>query len=304
MAAPDLALFGRAAQIVVGTTDISGLDVAFDVKKSLALEPNTCDLKIWNLSPDTRKMIEAGSSGRTAAVKLSKAQRIAGFPASNLQKVTVVPVSISAGYVGGMSQVFLGELRAAQTVTEGADLVTELCTGDSDQALINSRISAPLGPGTTPDVGMRKILSALGIGQGNLTSALKALQTAGVAQMFNKGAALKGRAANMMSNLCKSAGLEWSVQDGQLQVLPLGQPLAGVPVSVSPDTGMIGSPTVDTKGILNVTTLIIPSIKPGVRISVSARSVKGNFRVISCNYVGDTMGNEWFCKIEASKFNA
>lgn len=295
-------LFGRAAQIVVGTTDISGLDVAFDVKKTLAVEPNTCDLKIWNLGPDIRKTLEAGTAGRIAAVKLSKAQRISGFSASNLQNVTILPVSISAGYVGALSQIFLGELRASQTITDGADLVSELTTGDGDQAIQNARLSVSMGPGTTPDVAMRKLLAGLGVGQGNLAKALQLLQTAGVAQMYVKGAILKGAAADMMTDLCRSAGLEWSIQDGQLQVLSLGQPLAGNAVEVSPDTGMIGSPTVDTKGILNVTTLIIPMIKPGVKISVDSRSVKGGFRVISCNYVGDTMGNEWYCKIEASRY--
>ncbi len=298
----DPTLFRRAAKIVVGTTDISGLDVAFNVKKTLnPNEPNTCDLKVWNLSPDTRKTIESGATGRQSAVKLSKAQRLAGFT-SGLSSVTVVPVLIEAGYVNQTSQIFLGELRTAGTITDGADLVTELTTGDGDQAIVNSRLNVSMGPGTLPETAMRKLVAALGIGEGNLAKAVQLLKTTGSAQLFVKGAVLKGSAADHMTDLCRGAGLEWSIQDGQLQVLSVGQPLDGQAVSVTPNTGMIGSPTVDTKGILNVTTLIIPSIRPGVKIAMNSRSVKGGYRVISCEYTGDTMGNEWYCKIEADRY--
>lgn len=283
-------LFQRDWRVVADTLDVSGMDVAFTVKKTLKPQPNTCDLRIWNLSPNSRKQLEQMSQPSVG---------ITSTPGTNTKKV---PVKIEAGYVGtGRAQIWLGELRAAQTTTDGPDMVTELSTGDGDQAAA-ARLNVSIGAGTGADIAMTKLLKVLGVGQGNLPKAVNLLKSAGMAQFAVKGFCLKGPAVDQMTDLCRSAGLEWSIQDGQLQVLSLGQPLDGQAIRIAPDAGMIGSPTVDTKGILNVTTLMIPKIKPGVKISMDSQTVKGGYRVISCEYTGDTYGNEWYIKIEADKY--
>lgn len=291
-------LFRRAVNVTVGSLLLSGFDVAFTVKRSLGIataagkpHPNTCDLKVWNLSPDHQKAL--------AQATIPGARSVTTTPG---QTNTVVPVRIEAGYVGALAQIFLGELRAAQTVVDGPNRITELSTGDGDKAIQQNRISVTFGPATTAGAVMRRLLQVLGVGQGNLPKALQLLQKAGVAQMYVKGACLKGPASDHMTDLCRSAGLEWSIQDGQLQVLNLGQPLDGQAVLVAPGFGMVGSPTVDTKGILSVTTLMIPQVRPGVKISVDSFQVKGGYRVISVESVGDTFGNEWYHKIEADKY--
>lgn len=287
----------RYCRVTVGTLalqgqDGTGLDVKFRIKKTLKPEPNTCDLDIYNLNPDHRKALAASTT-------LSKS--VASPPGTGGQ---VVPVRIDAGYKNATAQVWLGELREAQTNHNGQDEITNLTTGDGDTAVSRQRISVALGPGTTPATAMRNLLKALGIGQGNLPKALSLLNTSGVAQMYRKGAVLKGLAADHMTDLCRSAGLEWSIQEGQLQVVTLGQPLDGQAISVSEKTGMVETPTVDTKGILSVTTLMIPGIRPGVKIAVDSESVSGGFRVISCEYEGQTFGKDspWYIRIEAQRY--
>lgn len=285
------ALIGRKASVTVGTlllegTDGTGLDVAFTVKRDLKPLPNTCDLKIWGLSANSRKALEGSTTPSTSPSGVTK----------------VVPTKIEAGYKGAMSQIFLGELRAAQTSTDGAEVITSLSTGDGDKAIKLGRINVSIGPGTTSATAMRAILKALGIGQGNLPKALTLLGQAGLVQMYAKGAVLKGLAAEHMTDLCRSAGLSWSVQDGQLQVTTLGQPLDGQAISVTPDTGLIGSPSVDTKGVMSCTTLMLPGVRPGMKIAVDSDSVKGGFRIISTEHTGDTFGDDWYVHIEARKY--
>lgn len=284
-------LFGRLAHVTVGTlllegTDGTGLDVSFKVKRNLKPLPNTCDLKIWGLSKSSRQAL-AGST--------VPAPTMAG-------KQKIVPCRIEAGYKGATYQIFLGELRAAQTTRQGQDVITELSTGDGDQAIKTGRINVTLGPGTTTATAMKQLLGALGIGQGNLAKAVTLLGQAGLVQMYAKGASLKGSAADHLTDLCRSAGLEWSIQDGQLQVTTLGQPLDGQAISLTPSTGLVGSPSVDTKGIVSAKCLMIPGLKPGVKVAIQSESVTGGFRVISTEHTGDTFGSDWYVDIEAQRY--
>ena len=287
----------RFCRVTVGALDLqgtdgTGLDVRFKIKKTLKAEPNTCELDIYNLNPDHRKAL-AGST------TLSKS--VASPPGTGGQ---VVPVRIDAGYKDSIAQVWLGELREAQTSHNGTDMITTLTTGDGDKAVARQRVNVAVGPGTTSATALRTLLKAMGIGQGNLPRALALLNSQGSAQLYAKGALLKGLAADHMTDLCRSAGLEWSIQEGQLQVTSLGQPLDGQAILVSAASGMVETPTVDTKGILSVTTLMIAGIRPGVKIAVDSESISGGFRVISCEYEGQTFGPDspWYIRIEAQRY--
>jgi hypothetical protein len=276
-------LFGRAWNVVIGTLDLGGLDLAFSVKKTLKPEPNTCDLRLFNLSPAHRKQIEQqGSNSQTSAGK--------------------VPVSIKAGYGNSLAQIFLGELRAAGTITDGADIVTELSTGDGEHELATARLNISLGPGTPINLALREVLATLGIGEGNLTRALALLQSKGILQFSAKAQILKGNAADYLTDITKAAGLEWSIQNGAAQFLLLGQPLAGTALKLNSSTGLVGSPSVDSKGTLSFSTLLIPGLQPGTLVVMDAKHVKGNFRVVMVESQGDSLGNEWGHKCQASKF--
>jgi hypothetical protein len=287
----------RICHVTVGTlllegTDGTGLDCEFKVRKSLKPEPNTCELSIYNLNPTHRKQLIA----TTPQVSAASPPGTGGV---------VVPVKIEAGYKNTVSQVWLGELRSAQTTKDNdGNQVTELTTGDGDKAVSRQRINVSIGPGTTSATALRTMLKALGIGQGNLPKALTLLNTQGIAQIYAKGANLKGLAADHMKDLMGSAGLEWSIQEGQLQVLTLGQPLAGRAIEISAASGMVGSPTVDTKGILSVSTLMVAGIRPGIVVNVDSESLSGGYRVISCEYEGKTFGEDspWYVHIEAPRF--
>jgi hypothetical protein len=282
-------LFGRQWRVTVGTPGSKGLalqltdiDIEFEIKKTLKPEPSTCDLKIFNLTAAHRKQIEQN-------------------PALNaLQKI---PVKIEAGYVSsGMAQIFLGELRAGWTVTDGADLVTELSNGDGEKEMATARMNVSFGGSTPIGVALTEIITTLGVGQGNVQQAVSLLQAKGLVQFSTKTVVLKGNAANHLTDFCKSCGLEWSVQDGNVQILQLGQPLAGQSYSISSATGLIGSPSVDSKGILTFDTLLIPGIKPGVVVQMNSVHVTGGYRVETCEYNGNTMTDDWQIKCSASKY--
>jgi hypothetical protein len=288
-------LFGRRATVQVGTLLLdagggTGMDVEFTVRRGVKVthsatkpQPNTCDLSIKNLSEDHRKAIEQSTVPGAAKTK--------------------VPVVLSAGYRGRQSVLFSGELRAGHSIRTGGTWVTELTTGDGDDALTQTRLSIALSRGSTHEQGIKKILEALGVGEGNLSAGITRLkEQALAAQLFSRGVVLKGGAAELMTHFCRSVGLEWSIQNGALQLTALGQPLNGQAVLVDADHGMLGSPTVDTKGILSVKTLMLPDVAPGVAIDVRAATVSGGFKVLSVETKGDTAGTDWGHAIEAARY--
>jgi hypothetical protein len=120
--------------------------------------------------------------------------------------------------------------------------------------------------------------------------------------MFQKGVVLKGQASELMTSFCRSVGLEWSIQNGALQITDLNQPVAGQAVLLDSSHGLIGSPTVDTNGLLSCKTEMIPNLFPGTKLSLNATHVTGGFRVLNVETVGDTSGNEWGHNIEAQRY--
>lgn len=106
-----------------------------------------------------------------------------------------------------------------------------------------------------------------------------------------------------MTDLCRSAGLEWSIQDGCLQLLNIGEALStNEAIQLDSSTGLIGSPSVDSQGVLEFTTLLIPGIAPGVLVDMDSLFVKGGYRIEKVRYQGETVGQDWYAHCTAVKY--
>lgn len=291
-------LIQRAATLQVGDLSIPagqgvGLDITFTVRRGLHItqgslkpQPNTCDLKIWGLNPDHRKRL---------------AQSTATGPGD---KPKTVPCVLTAGYVGSSAVIFSGQLRSANNVTEGANKVTEMTTGDGDQALMQTRMNIAIAAGSDAGKFLDTVLSALGVSAENLPAAKQLVSGSPAAgQLFAKGTVLKGSAAEIMTDFTMSCGLEWSIQSGKLRILPLGgtDSNTGILIADDPNTGLIGSPTVDIKGILSFDVEMIPNLVPGCKVKLDTEEVKGIWRVIGTTTTGSTFENDWKIAAECQR---
>ena len=295
--------FQRSATVTVGPVQITnigdgtGLDFEFSIRKTLkAKSPNTADLKIYNLS--IASLLQLGMAAQVSTVIQAPPT---DAPTSGGKPVLVIPVQIDAGYVGHTSTIFLGEMRSAQSVTAGADIVTELNAGDGDVAIGLARISASFGKGTTPVDVVTALVTAAGIGIGNFSSVQPLFQNA-PGPLFQNGLSLKGNPAKILDDICGSVGVEFSIVGGQAQFLPLGQPLAGQAYNLSPSTGLVGTPTVDTAGIVTFTSFILPGLALGGPVNISSVFVNGLFRILTAEYTGSTFSNDWYFKGTAGSY--
>ena len=274
-------LFNRRVRLVIGANgeglSVSGLDITFDVKKSLKPEPNVATIEVRNLTEDHRKSFETSET---------------------------LGVELHAGYEGGMSLIYLGEMRAAVTSREGPDLVTTIHSGDKHAMFAGKHIRVPLGEQTNAKVALEQLVKAMkaaGVGEG---AALYEVLAGELEQkvLFPSGGVLSGNASTLLSSLCRSVGIEWSVQNGKLQFLKLGETDEEA-FELGPDTGLIGKVEISNKGYVKATSLLIPGVKCGTKVTFSTETaLVGGYRIEKIRYHGATFSKEWYCSIEAKAY--
>jgi hypothetical protein len=282
-------LFGRKVSLVLSApnqpplvkaafndtpgVDVSGLDIDFSVRRSLVMaHPNVCDIHIYNLAPTTRTAI------------------------SGTQNLNV---SLAAGYQTNLEQIYLAEARAAWTERIGPDFVTHVEAGDGDKAM-KARTNTGFGGRIPIATALQSIVKALGIGTGNINLIQSQLQKTGFSTV--SASALTGKASRCLTDFCRSAGLEWSIQNGNLQIVELGTITRNEAVVCSVDTGMVESPTVDSHGLLSAKMLITPGLVPGGLVTVNSLFYNGTYRVNRCHWRGSVRGSDWHVQFEGTKY--
>lgn len=265
--------FRRAYRLTIGDLSITELDIEFTITRSLKKEPNTADIRIRNLHPDNRRRIEQARSVR---------------------------VVLEAGYAPplGTSMIFAGDLREIYTERDGADWVTHVATGDAEQTSKKARIHITFQPGTAVRKVIEETAKKLIGSYGNLKS-IANIEVPNLGEKFNTGTVVSGNAAKELDRLLLSAGLEYSVQNGVLQVVKRGEGLDGTAILLTPATGLVGSPSVSSDGTVRFRCLMIPDLFPGRKVQLDAINAKGVFIVDACKYVGDTASNDWIVDCEA-----
>lgn len=294
-------LFRRSYRLTVEDVAISDLDISFSVDRTIKKQPSTADISIYNLDPDRRQRIEERGAARVVLE--------AGYE---------MPEGAARGQgYSDRGLIYAGDLREVYTDREGADLITHLTSGDGEKKHRQARVQKSFAPSTSIKAAIRACADALGVGVGNLDSITRA-EFPGVGAVFPCGTVLSGSAAEELDGLLRSAGLEYSIQNGALQIRTRRQALEGEAVVLGPETGLIGNASVSSDLTLKATCLMIPDIFPGRRIKVLSEAVFGNilaiqsrgqgrrhlhgfsgfFRVNNARYSGDTSGNDWQIDIE------
>lgn len=268
--------FRRAWRIQVGSLLVSasadpgpGLACKFKITRSLATaRAGTCELEVTNLSREHM-------------------QELADLP----RRTTYV--AVDAGYVEGMSRLFTGDVRKAIPSREGPTWKITITAGDGEHARRTARVSQAFAAGTATSTAAEAIASALGVGVGNAARVFEGARLNGHAGELEDGLLLHGNAAATLTDLCNAARLTWSIQDGVIQVVPLGGSTETTAVRIAADSGMIGSPTVVSRRVVTVKCLIQPGLTPGQRVVIDSLLVAHEVRVTEVTFNGETHGQPW-----------
>lgn len=280
-------LYGRRARVVIHELEITGLDVAFRVAKTIKPEPDTLELTIWNLSEDHRAALQNQTE---VPVRLE-----AGYIGSKALSAGTAAALDDAGFVAGTSMplLFGGDLREVHSYQEeDGSWVTVLSSGDGDKAK-KRRVNKAFGPGTPLRFAIEQVATELGLGLGALPLAVQNAKLFDGGQQFAAGVVLSGNGFRQLTRLLTSMGYRWSVQDGEIVV----HTFAGSAVLLTPETGLIGSPVPQNDGRVVATSLLQPDINPGRQVEMASRHVRGVYAVETVTHESDP--DRWYTHIVA-----
>lgn len=265
-------LVGRRVAITIGAKRYEGLRVSFKIRKSLKPDPNTAEIDVYNLAESSR---------------------------AELQSEKLVPILLEAGYQDTIQQIFVGNLRTSASVRDGAEWVTMLRSGDGEAAARIARINKSFNAGALVTQLVDECAKAMGVEVGNAAELAGKGKFNEAVKSLTSGRILTGPVHKVMKRLTRAAGLEYSIQDGQLQLLERGKALAQTAVLLTPNSGLLGSLERGEKGRVRGRSLLRGDIFPGRKLQIESRLVTGTYRCDVAEYVGDNFGEEFITAFES-----
>jgi len=270
-------LFERFVRVSFGVpggdfTVVEGLTMSFDVQKNLEKSTNKASIKIFNLNETS---------------------------CSPLQQEGAI-VRLDAGYGESPDELFTGQISRATPEKLGRDIITTIESGDGQEEFRAAQVNKSLAPGATGQQVIETIASALQLG----TGAIKGI----VDTIFQNGITLSGDAEKKMDEITAKMGLEWSIQDGKIQILAPNEPSEDIGVLLTPETGLLDAPIqregkseLGTGKFLEFRALLRAQIKPGVRVRIVSDKVDGFFKIRKATYAGNSRQGPFEVRCEATE---
>lgn len=285
--------FIRDLELVLpGRRLVRGLRVAFHVKRRLAKEPDTAEVRVWNLSEEHRASLSdrAESGGQAPAVLLN------------------------AGYRGSLGRLFLGDVVLVSHMRDGPDWLTKVDLADGVRDHRDVRVSLSVSPGATAAQVLRSMSGKMAASVSRAAARAASGDLQGARNEFVSGLALEGTASDVLDEIMRSMGVDWTIQDGEVVALNPGEPEVGEVTLLTRETGLLGTPELGTreegaKGstpakrrravFWKASSLLNPRVQPGRAVEIRSEAVSGVFRVEATDHSGDTHGDDWRTGIEA-----
>lgn len=249
MTLPANAQWLRRAQVVVGKNgqglSIDQLKITFEITKTIQHTPNSAIIKIYNLSPSH----------------------------SNLIHDEYKDIILNAGYANNLRIIFSGNITHVFRYRDKTDWITEIEAADGDYDYRNSTLNESLAAGTNRS---HIIARAAASFKGGTT-----LGYVGIDEYTNmRGVVLSGDTRKVLHNLARDAGANWSIQDGQLTIVKTQGTLPNTAIVVNSDSGMLGAPEINDKGIA-VKTLLNPQMAVNGVVHLDNNDIRVKERRIS-----------------------
>lgn len=259
--------FGRQLRLEIGNATsgiaISNLRVAFEFQKSIDAKPNPGRIRVWNLNRDHMHQILTGQYDRAR---------------------------LAVGY-SELRTIFAGDIIKPRVKREGLDFIIDLECGDGDIDYQTARVATTLKAGATDTQIVAELAKTM-------TRTSKGAIDVPVTRALPRGKVLVGNTRDVLSRVATNNGADWSVQDGELIMLPAGKALPGESVLMSQETGMIGAPEATDNG-LELACLLNPALRVGGVVTV--RSIldyfDGDYKIVNLRSSGDILGGDWTSKL-------
>lgn len=293
----------RKASLIVGddngaAVDLSALRFAFAVRRGDIQTPNSADIRVYNPAPNTLTAI----------------------------REEFTRVVLQAGYDGNFGVIFDGQIKQVRRGRESAtDTYVDITAADGDSAynFAVMSVSLPAGTGNRDAVGqVLQRMADFRIRRGYIPRDLPEVSRV-------RGKVMYGMCRDEMRKIALNTDTSWSIQDGQLDMIPLTAYKPGEIPVLNSATGVVGMPEQTQDGI-RLKTLLNPNLKIGQAVKLDNDAIQrfrfnlavkqspvnefnqrsnklnedGLYYVMVADHMGDTRGQMWFTELTCLAINA
>ena len=256
--------YGRRYRLQIGEESsgitIENLRVGFDFEKTIKEKPNEGKFTIYNLNPDNRKRILSGEYQH---------------------------IRFSLGY-NELKLVYQGKIVKSALKRQQMDWVLNLECADGDTDYVKAYSALTLAAGSTDQDVIHKAAESF---QETRIGTVDYSRT----RPLPRAKVLFGNTRDILNQVARNTDANWSIQDGELVVLPPDRVLDNEGVLINMQTGMIHSPEQTSDG-LKLQCLINPSLKVGGLVKVNSiidPVYNGEYKIVRVKYKGDSHTDEW-----------
>lgn len=254
------------------------LHISFSIEKSDAESNNSGKITLWNLSKEHLSYLDKKDCA----------------------------VLLKVGYGSRIATIFSGNITSVITQRDGADTMTEIEAVDGRVALRDTIISESY----IGEIYAKAILDDATNSMGVTVVYSEAAQAEAAVKKMPNGFSYVGPAKTEIKKICDLCGLEWSMQNGVLQIKKPGEAISTLVYVLNKGSGLLDIPKRITEASKGEAATVEGRDKKigweiryfmngavGVNdyIKLESNSVSGYFYVSKLSIDGDNLGGEWTC---------
>ena len=207
-----------------------------------------------------------------------------------------------AGYDGNEKLIFQGSIVFVKNLRSGPDWATTMQVGDGFAQYTQSLTTRSYASGTDREFILKQMASDMDLVVKSAESTVQGVLTG--------SASYDGKTKDTLDEFLKDQELGYSIQDGEIRVTAIGQPIDFEAIVLRADTGLLEHPVITEKGV-NLRAQLNPDIRPGKLIKLEAqgfdatdaatrgKNYNGLYLCQSVKFVGNNYGGAFDVMIEA-----
>ena len=245
------------------------LRTQFTIEKSDDSSSNKAKISLFNLSYESRRYLEKDDT----------------------------LIELSAGYGGHERLLFMGDITDVTHKRYDTDIVSILTCADGFNSIQLASLNLTLAKGSTSHDLIDECIKSLKIPRGTINYP--------PAITYPRGYSYSGKTIILIEKILEPHGFMFSIQNNMAQISDSKQGNKELLLKLSPDNGLIGSPSKDKKSIKGKS-FLRPQISPGQKLEVFSTQLSSKLESLGISTVskvihkGDTHGDVFVSEFESS----
>lgn len=278
--------FDRVCKVIIEGAKVITIEnskIQFEIIKSKNAKENTAKVEIYNLAPNTRKLI----TEQEALVRI-----FAGYAQNK-----------------GLIEIGQGDISKVKHNRDKTEVVTEIYIAEGLRKIRDNPISISFS--SKSKIKLSNILDNLKTKSNN--QFVFRLIDVDDSKTIDNGYSDLGSLDQILNNLKLQFGFEWSVQNGIITIKGTKKPVGNEIMLLTPSSGLILHPesvkqvsrklgkssiTKQDKKTSTIQALLQPNLQVNDIIAIESQDLKGKYEIQKITHKGDTRGNDWYSDME------